>query len=227
MLSIVWGEITYHLNCLCLKPLIKFQVFPLPLCATVLDRVCRFFPAMVKPWDQVLLTGEDILTDCTLNPEETASPKGLYFKLVKDGVTKTFAPTSYLPGTAQLRIANATPEDAGMYFCFYDPTGGMDGKRASVFSSYVQVGSKYTGISSTGFFFIWYNSNYNDNDSRVGITEPLDMGIIGLLPDTQNCGCTCAGNAGNVFPVTAGKWSRHASRHVRHARAVMHAGIAN
>ena len=76
-------------------------------------------------------------------------------------------------------------------------------------------------------FFIWYNSNYNDNDSRVGITEPLDMGIMGLLPDTQNCGCTCAGNAGNVFPVTAGKWSRHASRHVRHARAVMHAGIAN
>ena len=49
---------------------------------------------------------------------------------------------------------------------------------------------------------------------------------MGLLPDTQNCGCACAGNAGNVFPVTAGKRSRHASRHVRHARAVMHAGIA-
>ena len=49
----------------------------------------------------------------------------------------------------------------------------------------------------------------------------------GLLPDTQICGCACAGNAGNVFPVTAGKRSRHASRHVRHARAVMHAGIAN
>ena len=50
---------------------------------------------------------------------------------------------------------------------------------------------------------------------------------MGLLPDTQNCGCACAGNAGNVFPVTAGERSRHASRHVRHARAVMHAGIAN
>ena len=50
---------------------------------------------------------------------------------------------------------------------------------------------------------------------------------MGLLPDTQNCGCACAGNAGNVFPATAGKRSRHASRHVRHARAVMHAGIAN
>ena len=47
-----------------------------------------------------------------------------------------------------------------------------------------------------------------------------------LLPDTQNCGCACAGNAGNVFPVTAGERSRHASRHVRHARAVRHAGIA-
>ena len=51
--------------------------------------------------------------------------------------------------------------------------------------------------------------------------------VMGLLPDTQNCRCACAGNAGNVFPVTAGKRSRHASRHVRHARAVMHAGIAN
>ena len=50
---------------------------------------------------------------------------------------------------------------------------------------------------------------------------------MGLLPDTQNCGCACAGNARNVFPVFAGKRSRHASRHVRDARAVMHAGIAN
>ena len=54
-----------------------------------------------------------------------------------------------------------------------------------------------------------------------------DTIAMGLLPDTQNCGCACAGNAGNVFPVTACKRSRHASRHVREARAVMHAGIAN
>ena len=108
---------------------------------------------MVKPWDQVLLTGEDIVMNCTLNSGETASPEGLYFKLVKNGVTKTFAPTSYLPGTVQLRIANATPEDAGMYFCFYDPTGGVDGKRASVFSSYVQVGGKYTYINF--YSLIW------------------------------------------------------------------------
>ena len=50
---------------------------------------------------------------------------------------------------------------------------------------------------------------------------------MGLLPDKQYCGCACAGNAGNAFPVTTGKRSRHASRHVRHARAVMHVGIAN
>ena len=37
---------------------------------------------------------------------------------------------------------------------------------------------------------------------------------MGLLPNTSNCGCACARNAGNVFPV-------------RDARAVMHAGIAN
>ena len=43
----------------------------------------------------------------------------------------------------------------------------------------------------------------------------------------KNCGCACAGNAGDVFPATAGKRSRHASRHIRDARAVMHAGIAN
>ena len=45
-------------------------------------------------------------------------------------------------------------------------------------------------------------------------------------------GCACAGNAGNVSPPqtskeTASWWSRDASRHVRHARAVMHVGIAN
>ena len=50
---------------------------------------------------------------------------------------------------------------------------------------------------------------------------------VGLLPDTQNCVCACAGIAGNVFPVTACERSRHASRHVRDARAVMHAGISD
>ena len=43
----------------------------------------------------------------------------------------------------------------------------------------------------------------------------------------KTTGCACAGNAGNVFPATACKRSRHASRHVCNARAVMHAWIAN
>ena len=53
------------------------------------------------------------------------------------------------------------------------------------------------------------------------------VATMGLLPDMANCVCACAGNAGNVFPSTGGKRSRHASRHVRDARAVTHAGIAN
>ena len=40
-------------------------------------------------------------------------------------------------------------------------------------------------------------------------------------------GFACTGNAENVFPATGGKGYRHASRHVRHARAVMYAGIIN
>ena len=50
---------------------------------------------------------------------------------------------------------------------------------------------------------------------------------MGLLPDTQKCGSRMRRECRNVFPGTAGKWSQHASRHVRDARAVMHAGIAN
>ena len=47
-----------------------------------------------------------------------------------------------------------------------------------------------------------------------------------LLPDTQNCGLHMRRECRERFPATAGKRSRHASRHVRDARAVMHAGIA-
>ena len=66
------------------------------------------------------------------------------------------------------------------------------------------------------------NGSFYIPEHLVEAAQPM-----GLLPDTQNCGCACAGNAGNAFPVTAGQRSRHASRHVRHTRAVMHAGIAN
>ena len=45
-------------------------------------------------------------------------------------------------------------------------------------------------------------------------------------------GCACAGDAGNAFLSTTSKettsyWTRHASWHVRHARAVMHVRIDN
>ena len=55
---------------------------------------------------------------------------------------------------------------------------------------------------------------------RVHDTPAKMTSFIGLLPYTKNCGCACAENAGDVFPVTVGKRSRHASRHVRNARAV-------
>ena len=40
-------------------------------------------------------------------------------------------------------------------------------------------------------------------------------------------GCVCTGNAEIVFPANGSKRSRHASRHMRNARATMHVGIAN
>ena len=48
----------------------------------------------------------------------------------------------------------------------------------------------------------------------------------------KNVDCACAGKTGNIFPATnlketAGKQSRHASRHVRDASAVMHVRITN
>ena len=82
-----------------------------------------------------------------------------------------------------------------------------------------------TGGKESG---VWLGS-YKGFICQMTAWASWDLGscLMGLLPDTQNWGCACAGNAGNVFPVTASKRSRHASRHVRHARAVMHAGIAN
>ena len=51
------------------------------------------------------------------------------------------------------------------------------------------------------------------------------MGL--LLLDMYNWGLRMRRECGNVFPATTDYWSRHASRHVRDARAVMPAGIAN
>ena len=83
--------------------------------------------------------------------------------------------------------------------------------------------------ASTGYdltpVFLWNLDEWIPTPHVVALWVFQDA--MGLLPDTQNSGCACAGNAGNVLPVTAGKRSRHASRHVRDARAVMHVGIAN
>ena len=38
-------------------------------------------------------------------------------------------------------------------------------------------------------------NNYISQKTLVVMHLPMD-----ILPDTQNCGCACAGNAGNVFP---------------------------
>ena len=60
----------------------------------------------------------------------------------------------------------------------------------------------------------------------------VNIRAMGLLPDAQNCGLRMRGECREHFPchrlhrkrlVSA----RHASRHVRHARAVMHVEIAN
>ena len=69
----------------------------------------------------------------------------------------------------------------------------------------------FLGIYCINPWVCWFRSKW------INPSQPCDG--MGLLPDTQNCGCACAGNVGNVFPVTTGKWSQHASRHVRQSAA--------
>ena len=72
--------------------------------------------------------------------------------------------------------------------------------------------------SGNAYFWDWMNS------SLVQVIAWCSWASCQIC---KIAGCACAGNAGNVFPATTIKRSRHASRHVRDARAVMHAGIAN
>ena len=48
-----------------------------------------------------------------------------------------------------------------------------------------------------------------------------------LLPDTQNCVLRMRREYRERFPRHRELATRHASRHMRQARAVVHAGIAN
>ena len=50
---------------------------------------------------------------------------------------------------------------------------------------------------------------------------------MGLFPDTQDCGLRMRRECRERFPRHIGLATRHESRHVRNARAVMHAGIAD
>ena len=67
---------------------------------------------------------------------------------------------------------------------------------------------------------------------RVNVSEMKGMTIVSSTA-WASCqmrkiaGAHAPGTPGTFFPATACKRSRHASGHVRDARAVMHAGIAN
>ena len=84
----------------------------------------------------------------------------------------------------------------------------------------------YQTSVGTGFFVIG-ESKLAFQITAVHIIKSChNIWPMGLLSNTSNGGCACTGNAGNVFLAIWGKQSRHASRHVRHARAVMHAGVS-
>ena len=80
----------------------------------------------------------------------------------------------------------------------------------------------------------WHRGGTREAEASSTLKDSAlqQMAFIALQP-WASCqlpkilGCACARHAGNVFPYTAGWRSWHASRHVRDARAVMHAGIAN
>ena len=86
----------------------------------------------------------------------------------------------------------------------------------------IQGPLKSTTVSMASVTFSAGNSNKCHTKLWDVITHPLACCQI-----LNIAGCACARNAGNVFPAIVGKRSRHASRHVRDARAVMHVGIAD
>ena len=78
-------------------------------------------------------------------------------------------------------------------------------------------------------------SNMIHASSHEGFLEPvvntmLKLHTLGmcLLPDTPNWGLRMRRECQECFRRhRLNKWSRHTSRHVRHARTVMYVGIAN
>ena len=73
--------------------------------------------------------------------------------------------------------------------------------------------------------YLWVSVHWSDKTTLLFTQSPGHMCDKNVTQPWSSCQirtiapCACAGNAGMR--------SRHASRHVRHARAVMHVGIAN
>ena len=75
------------------------------------------------------------------------------------------------------------------------------------------------------------------NDGRMGeslvpniilaVCAVCTYHLMGLLPNTENSGLRMRWEHRGRFSRHRGLAIRHASRHVRDARAIMHAGIAN
>ena len=68
---------------------------------------------------------------------------------------------------------------------------------------------------------------FRDHVAMDFIYEVLAISVWTSCQIHKIAGAHAPGMPGTFFPVTAGKRSRLASRHVRYARAVMHARIAN
>ena len=95
---------------------------------------------------------------------------------------------------------------------------------------------KITNISHSLFTFLNSWTVYQRIPPRVNEARHqsavIDRVAMGLLPATQICGLRMRRECRERFPhpptsnETVIQRSRHASRHVRHARAVMHVGIA-
>ena len=69
---------------------------------------------------------------------------------------------------------------------------------------------------------------YNHTKSTMlSVCLSSETHTMGLLPVKQICELCMRQEYRNVFPASTVKRSQHASRHVRDARVLMHAGIAN
>ena len=80
-------------------------------------------------------------------------------------------------------------------------------------------------------YIYWTVNLWNKAQGCISVKRHILPAIdMDLLPDTYNCGLRMHQECWERFPRHRLQWkqlSRHASRHVRHARVVMHVEIAN